>query len=1195
MKAVSPELAAAIEAPERAVRAKVSVDWDGDGHGGTGTIDDLSPRVGAIKLDQALTTETPDPVRVVEGSASRSATLNLDRGGILSPAGSAVYRDSGPNVTNGTASFVTKLPLPSVRAGDYLLAHVSVAHGRPVLQARPSWDILGVARSGLLDTFDRAVSGGWGSPTEGPPWTLGGAGSASDASVANGVGVISHSSTATAREQRCTGVQMADGSIVATVTISALPLSQGVAVTVLGRDIDASNRYHADVFFTPSNTALVRIEKTVAGVSSNLVTSSAVPGLTSASRVRLELRMAGTSLKARAWEAGTAPPTGWHAEVTDASLSARGGVACRSRINSGNTNTFPLVATFADVHAIADDGMVSYLYGRWATELDADPPDGYIYRWDWQPDTPAAAVAGLMAIGGQVQHQPGTLGPVAWGITHETVSGTAHTTPTIATTVDGCRLASFFAFRAGASGSWTPPSGQTERTDIISTHGSVNIAHETNSSTNTVAAGSHTLTATASASSPIATMAIVALAPVEAGDERLHAARHFSRHNPASPLVGKERQRRPATIDVEFLTAAGWQGVRRMTGLTRRLRTSSARRTATLELLDYRERLRTPVTLIPTIGEVSGADGTWVVFQALAANDIYAGPAPRAEGSLLWMPMYGSLNAVSPERDPAWVASVIGPGSSRFRPTFGPGPFVSAPTGLYHRSDSDFRRIFSGITRDLAWDGMTGRLEMWVLGVASPTTATAGSKGRTYILFTDGIAIQPLPRVGVRHNGKLFFDTFDSSDSPIDAYESTAVVPSDGQWHFVGIHWDFVAQEITFRIDSADETVATTVAGGDIPTGIDLIQFTSWAAVSDVHLHGPLDAAEPWLSETLQIEAHIDQSTLQLVAVYDTGPFESWDLTHEVAGAEQAVAYWDEDGAFQYRTRRRLVTPEAQTVQRNLTAERSLVDLADDDAVDSVRNVVQVSFAPVTDPGLVEFVTDDTQTRVLAPRSTLDVEISFSDPVVQLLTTAFPTTVLLHEVTSPVVDPYIVLTLNEDGTDNPNTGDLLDRVTATVVDWSPRSALLRIRSTAAVVLYVVAIGLRGRRVLVGNTVLIEARDQQSIARYGEQPLAITASQWVQTRSQATTIAYSILGDTKAPAPVITNLGIVADPRLQLGDRVRIQDRHGINLDREYWITGIPDEGIGSGDGYRQSISARPAARQFVVGTGLIGIDLIGGE
>ena len=70
-------------------------------------------------------------------------------------------------------------------------------------------------------------------------------------------------------------------------------------------------------------------------------------------------------------------------------------------------------------------------------------------------------------------------------------------------------------------------------------------------------------------------------------------------------------------------------------------------------------------------------------------------------------------------------------------------------------------------------------------------------------------------------------------------------------------------------------------------------------------------------------------------------------------------------------------------------------------------------------------------------------------------------------------------------------------------------------------------------------------------------MQITLPQWVQARGVASTIAYSILADTKAPAPVITDLGIVADPRLQLGDRIRIVDRDGIGLNRDYWLTGIP--------------------------------------
>ena len=223
-----------------------------------------------------------------------------------------------------------------------------------------------------------------------------------------------------------------------------------------------------------------------------------------------------------------------------------------------------------------------------------------------------------------------------------------------------------------------------------------------------------------------------------------------------------------------------------------------------------------------------------------------------------------------------------------------------------------------------------------MLGVASPTTGLPSSRGRIYALCFSFGGTSPMPRVGLRHNGKLFYDTYDSADVLVNAYESSFAVPGDGLYHFVGVHFDHDAQEVTFRLDATEETVVTAIAGPDeIPANPDAFQFTSYVSCSDLHLHGPIEAAEPWLVESVDITAYLDTSTLHLVASYEGEPREAWGLINEVVAAELAVAGFDEDGPFRYRTRRRLVEAQAQTVQRVLTAQQSLVDIADDDAMDT--------------------------------------------------------------------------------------------------------------------------------------------------------------------------------------------------------------------------------------------------------------------
>lgn len=80
MKAADAALLAAINASERVMLPdRLRVDWNADGYDGDGTIDDLSRHVLSVDLDGTLQPDVPDDVRLVQGNAA--ATLTVELGG----------------------------------------------------------------------------------------------------------------------------------------------------------------------------------------------------------------------------------------------------------------------------------------------------------------------------------------------------------------------------------------------------------------------------------------------------------------------------------------------------------------------------------------------------------------------------------------------------------------------------------------------------------------------------------------------------------------------------------------------------------------------------------------------------------------------------------------------------------------------------------------------------------------------------------------------------------------------------------------------------------------------------------------------------------------------------------------------------------------------------------------------------------
>lgn len=200
--------------------------------------------------------------------------------------------------------------------------------------------------SGAVDAFGRTTANGWGTADTGGAWTTSG-GAASDYSTGSGVGKHSIGATASARGTLI-GSGMVDCDAFVSASTVALATGSYVAPGIFARWLDASNFYRAEMRFNTDQTVTVAVLKTVAGVETSLGTF--VPPIThaAATLVRLRFQTIGTALRARAWSLTGQEPVDWHVTVIDSALTAAGAMGCRSILNTGNSNTSPVVVSFDD-------------------------------------------------------------------------------------------------------------------------------------------------------------------------------------------------------------------------------------------------------------------------------------------------------------------------------------------------------------------------------------------------------------------------------------------------------------------------------------------------------------------------------------------------------------------------------------------------------------------------------------------------------------------------------------------------------------------------------------------------------------------------------------------------------------------------------------------------------------------------------
>lgn len=670
-----------------------------------------------------------------------------------------------------------------------------------------------------------------------------------------------------------------------------------------------------------------------------------------------------------------------------------------------------------------------------------------------------------------------------------------------------------------------------------------------------------------------------------AGVDGRSAAWYFSPLNPASPLATKTRVGRPARLHIEFATAAGPRSVPRLTGWTRALSADAARADATLAVLDAREQLRGLVALPPIDGGRYGANATWIISWALAVCGWTPAPLPRAMRRLgavadaawisdaaICLPMHGSLwpwfrglshGGGLPPNVGAFTAS--GAAETASRPAFVPGPFLlgahaAATAANRYTAIRATMPVSEGAPGVFETAARTGRVEMWVRGDAYPATPPSDE---AVSVRSAGMSDTTLAfSVGVWRDRRLFARLVAGTTTRFQVFGPA--LPADAAWHFVGIAFQLsgTTPQVVFRLDNTSTTANVTLGGNASLT--DVFTIAAFLPVADLQLTGtPLTTT--WLNQAVSgsINCDIDPSTLELDAVVEREQREAWELVREIAAAEQAVVLCDEIGRFSYRTRAR-TGPAAPVL--TLTAADAVTDLAVTESLDTVRTVVEVPYtAPILATGYA-WALD--QPLHLPAGATVTLPVILDAPAIQLdltfdLVTAAPATAV----------SYLRAYANAAGTGTAITASVSAYGHGFTTTGQGRVTFSNGNTTAV---YVTEARLAGRIIRTRPTGVAVA-EHPRLAGTGEQPqpLRLPDSQWVQRHDIAAALAEAILPDVAEPQPTITDLTIRADPRIQLGDRVRLIDRDGVGVDGHWWITGITESHEPT-TGYTMRLTARQA-------------------
>jgi len=201
-----------------------------------------------------------------------------------------------------------------------------------------------------IDAFNRTSSSGWGTADVGGSWTNTG-GAAGDYSTLPGdLGQgTAHISMGSVNVGRMTTLAASgvDCDVTAYVSVPAVATGAAIRMGVVGRWTNSSNFYRASADFNTDSSVTFTIWKRVAGVETSLTSTTMSFMYATDTQYGLRLKVQGTNLSASMWQRAGTEPVAFTLTTTDSALTGAGQPGCWSRLQTGNTNSTPVLSYYA--------------------------------------------------------------------------------------------------------------------------------------------------------------------------------------------------------------------------------------------------------------------------------------------------------------------------------------------------------------------------------------------------------------------------------------------------------------------------------------------------------------------------------------------------------------------------------------------------------------------------------------------------------------------------------------------------------------------------------------------------------------------------------------------------------------------------------------------------------------------------------
>ncbi|MGW8975130.1 hypothetical protein [Streptomyces platensis] len=297
----------------------------------------------------------------------------------------------------------------------------------------------------------------------------------------------------------------------------------------------------------------------------------------------------------------------------------------------------------------------------------------------------------------------------------------------------------------------------------------------------------------------------------------------------------------------------------------------------------------------------------------------------------------------------------------------------------------------------------------------------------------------------------------------------------------------------------------------------------------------------------------------------------AWDVITQIAKATLSTAGFDADGVFRWRNRSRWTTPPTKA-DVAVTSQRELASLTIGEEIDACRNNCSVKWANwarvKANKGTVK------QSRAvykLGPLSSYSLWWTIAD----------------DEFDTP--PPFTMVSVGTDGirfaSDDTDTAGAVHGLVEVSTERRDGKLILTMYNRGYMDVW-----LRGQNGGLSVSMTTPSIDSgvtpsdcwstyyntPSQNAYGVQAYQHDPAGWVQDSASADQLAGSLRDAGAFPVPTLENVEVLPDPRIELGDVVRVQDSTGASLDTLAWVIGIRVTGDNGGT-IRQVLTLRGTA------------------